>query len=99
MQCLDFYYHITDASYNAKISILWDDNTVKQLIAEVKASSDNQWQHYQRTYMSPLSSSYYVSYNSCYFWEKKYLVRIINKKSQYLERKFRAKKFDSSHDL
>jgi hypothetical protein len=62
VQCMDFYYYISNTSNNAKISVLWDDNWTKQEIVEVKPLSNNQWQHSQRTYNSPLSSSYHVSY-------------------------------------
>jgi hypothetical protein len=34
-QCIDFYYYITDASNNVKISVLWDDGMTKQQIAQV----------------------------------------------------------------
>jgi hypothetical protein len=60
-QCIDFYYYITDASNNVKITVLWDDGETKQQIAQVKASSNTTWQHCRHTYNSPLSNIYHVS--------------------------------------
>ncbi|CAF3898159.1 unnamed protein product [Rotaria sordida] len=40
-QCLDFYYYITDTSFNAQISVGWSIGAAPFPLTDVKAKSEN----------------------------------------------------------
>ncbi|CAF0978117.1 unnamed protein product [Rotaria sp. Silwood1] len=61
MQCLDFYYYITDSSHNAKIGVELDIGSTRQPIIELIATPNSKWQHCQHSYSRPSSSTYHVS--------------------------------------
>ncbi|CAF2854793.1 unnamed protein product, partial [Rotaria sp. Silwood2] len=61
IQCLDFYYYITDSSYNARITVEWEKDSTRQPITELKATLNNKWQHCRYSYNRPSSSSYHVT--------------------------------------
>jgi hypothetical protein len=50
--CLDFFYYITDALDEAKISVEWKINETMTIIVEVSALSENRWHQSRTTYMS-----------------------------------------------
>ncbi|CAF3480402.1 unnamed protein product [Rotaria sp. Silwood1] len=61
MQCLDFYYYITDSSHNAKIGVELDIGSTRQPIIELIATPNSKWQHCQHSYSRPSSSTYHVT--------------------------------------
>ncbi len=63
VQCLDFYYYITDTSENSKLQVEWNKYEDTQQIVEVTAVvSENKWQHSRTDFTFPSSlSSYQVS--------------------------------------
>jgi len=63
VQCLDFYYYITDTSENSTLQVEWKKDEDIQQIVEVKAVvSENKWQHSRTEFRFPSSlSSYQVS--------------------------------------
>jgi hypothetical protein len=61
VHCLDFFYYLTDAFNEAKISFGWQSNETTTTIVELTALSENRWQRSQTTYMSPLSEMNQVS--------------------------------------
>ena len=67
VQCLDFYYYITDSSENAKIVMEWRSGVDEHQIVEVRATSENKWQQSRTNFISPLSSSYQVN-DACSYY-------------------------------
>lgn len=61
VQCLDFYYYITNSLNNANIIVRWSVKAAASIIVVVKALSQNKWQHIQINFTAPLSSAYDVS--------------------------------------
>ncbi len=63
VQCLDFYYYMSDALQNAKLQVEWNKDEDTQQIVEVTAVvSENKWQHSRTDFTVPSSlSSYQVS--------------------------------------
>jgi hypothetical protein len=55
LHCFDFFYYITGAINDAKISVGWQSGEMKTTIVEVTALADNKWQHNRTTYMSSSS--------------------------------------------
>ena len=53
-QCLDFYYYVTDTSFNAKIEVGWSAGATPYPIEGVQAQSENKWQRSRTTYDTPL---------------------------------------------
>jgi hypothetical protein len=62
LQCLDFYYYITDASENAKMELTWKAGEDLDSIVEVQAvTNENKWQHRRVTFqVSPSITAYKV---------------------------------------
>ncbi|CAF1188824.1 unnamed protein product [Adineta steineri] len=60
VQCLDFYYYITDTTENARIEIRWENDEDTELITEVAAvASENKWQRKQVSFTGPPPLSSY----------------------------------------
>ncbi len=61
VHCLDFFYYLTDALDEAKITVGWKSNELISTIVEVTALSENRWQQSRTTYRSPMSERNQVS--------------------------------------
>jgi hypothetical protein len=59
-QCLDFHYYITEPSVNAFIGVAWSVGAGPFPITEVRAKSENKWEHHRYTYTAQGQSAYNV---------------------------------------
>ncbi|CAF4393210.1 unnamed protein product [Rotaria socialis] len=62
IQCLDFYYYMSDIFNDARIQAGWKLNTDTEQIIEVTPRAENKWHRSQSNFVAPSSSSYQLAF-------------------------------------